>query len=265
MSSRKRFTFSVPTGLMRNMTQSQKLLGQIIVKIQKINALGHQALVVFDLDSTLFDVNPRLDQILLDFAANLDFQKQFPEQVNMLKNIKTLRGDWGIKNALQRIGLDGQHPEFEIAIHEFWKKTFFSNSYLHYDVPYEGAVNFVQALAHAGADIAYLTGRDIERMGVGSIEVLKKWNFPLNESQYQLVLKPHRSMNDADFKTNWFLSKTEYEKVWFFENEPINIHSLQEKRPEIEIIFLDTTHAGKASPPENIPQIMDFLFHFGDE
>lgn len=97
MTSRKRFTFSVPAGLMRNMTHSQKLLGQIIVKIQKINALGQRALVVFDLDSTLFDVNPRLDQILLDFAADSEFKKRFPTQVDMLNNIKTLRGDWGIK------------------------------------------------------------------------------------------------------------------------------------------------------------------------
>lgn len=102
-------------------------------------------------------------------------------------------------------------------------------------------------------------------MGTGSVEVLNQWKFPLNENQYQLVLKPHRSMDDADFKTNWFLSKTDYNKIWFFENEPLNIHSLQAARPEVEVIFLDTTHAGKAYPPENIPQIMDFLYHIGDE
>ncbi len=250
---------------MRNMTQSQILLGQIIVKIQKINALGHRALVVFDLDSTLFDVSPRLDRILLDFAANSHFQKKFPDQVSMLNNIKTLRGDWGIKNALQRVGLDGQHPEFEEAIHTFWQKTFFSNEYLKYDIPYDGAVEFVQAIAISGADIAYLTGRDVDRMGLGSVEVLKKWNFPLDNQQHQLILKPHRSMNDAEFKTHWFLSKSNYDRIWFFENEPVNIHSLMAARPEIEIIFLDTTHAGKVAPPENIPQIMDFLYHLGDE
>lgn len=247
------------------MTHSQKLLGQIIVKIKEINAMGQRSLVVFDLDSTLFDVNPRLEKILFDFTQNSEFIKKFPEQVSLLKDIKTLRGDWGIKNSLQRVGLDGHHLEFQKAIHSFWQETFFSNEYLHYDVPYEGAIEFVQKVADSGADIAYLTGRDVERMGKGSLEVLQKWNFPLQEKKFELVLKPHRSLDDAEFKTNWFKNKTSYEKIWFFENEPVNIHSLQAALPSIEIIFLDTTHAGKANPPDNIPQIMDFLFHLGED
>ncbi|MNK11903.1 hypothetical protein D3C87_299540 [compost metagenome] len=216
--------------------------------------------MVFDLDSTLFDVSPRLERILLDFAALPENQKLFPEQVLLFKGIKTLRSDWGIVGALQRAGLDGHHPEFQEAVRAFWHKSFFSNHYLQYDVPYEGAVEYVQSLHQAGARIAYLTGRDVERMGTGSVEILNKWGFPL-DSKSELVLKPHRSMDDAEFKSDWFIqaSQESFEKIYFFENEPVNLHRLLVTCPEVEMIFFKSTHAGKAEPPENIPAIMNFL------
>ncbi|MNL41004.1 hypothetical protein D3C87_1633890 [compost metagenome] len=178
----------------------------------------------------------------------------------LFKGIKTLRGDWGIANALKRAGLDGHHQEFQEAIHEFWHKNFFSNHYLQYDEPYEGAVDYVKALHQAGARIAYLTGRDVARLGTGSEEVLKKWNFPLDDRS-ELVLKPHKSMDDAEFKSDWFIeaSKGPFKKIYFFENEPVNLHKLLVTCPHVEMIFFKSTHAGKAEPPDSLPAIMNFL------
>lgn len=236
------------------------MLDEILVKVQEISKRGSRSLVVFDLDSTLFDVSPRLEKILLDFAANPFHQLQFPDQVALLRNIKTLRSDWGIKGALQRAGLDGHHADFQEAIRAYWEKNFFSNHYLQFDIPYEGAVEFVNQVAQAGANIAYLTGRDVDRMGGSSAEIIAQWGFPLNDKA-QLILKPHRSMDDAQFKTDWFLeARTEsYEKIFFFENEPVNLAHLALNCPEIEMIFFESTHAGKAEPPVNIPRIMNFL------
>ncbi len=243
------------------MTQSSPLLRQILVKIQKSSQRGERTLVVFDLDSTLFDVSPRLERILMDFAALPTSQARFPQQVPLFKAIKTLRTDWGIRGALERAGLDGHHPEFQAAVKDFWQKNFFSSHYLQYDVPYEGAIDYVKAVHKAGAQIAYLTGRDVARMGLGSEEVLRQWDLPLILGQADLVLKPHLSMDDARFKTDWFLEaqKESYEKIYFFENEPVNICLLQNDCPQVEIIFMDSTHAGEAEVAENIPRIMNFL------
>ncbi len=243
------------------MTQATPILSPILTKISQLTQQGLKTLVVYDLDSTLFDVSPRLERILIDFAAIPENQKRFPEQVEKFKHIKTMRSDWGIKGALERAGLDGHHPEFQAAVKDYWMQSFFSNHYLQYDIPYEGAIDFVKATYDAGANIAYLTGRDVTRMGTGSIEVLKQWDFPLVLGKADLVLKPHLSMNDAEFKTNWFLeAKTlGYEKIYFFENEPKNILHLQERAPDIEIVFIKSTHAGEAEPPEDIPTIMNFL------
>lgn len=243
------------------MTQSRHLLRQILVKIEEFQNQGQKALAVFDIDSTLFDVSPRVERILLDFAADPLFCRKFPEQIKVLKHIRTYRQDWGFKNALERAGLDGQHPEFQEALRDYWYLRFFSNDYLQYDLPYDGAVEYVNTVANLGTDVVYLTGRDVERMGAGSALTLRQAGFPLDDLQSRLVLKPHKSMDDAEFKSEWFTSlpKEQYAEKWFFENEPVNIHHLRKRAPEVNIVFFESTHAGKAAPPEDIPRIMHYL------
>lgn len=243
------------------MTHSSLLLRQILVKIEEFKNHGQQTLAVFDLDSTLFDVSPRVERILLEFAEHPTHRTQFPEQIQLLKDIRTHRKDWGFQNALVRAGLDGHHPEFQEAVREFWYQRFFSNDYLQYDLPYDGAVEYVNTVANLGAEVAYLTGRDVQRMGAGSALTLKHWGFPLDDIQTRLILKPHMSLDDAEFKTGWFagLPTNQYADVWFFENEPVNIHHLRQQQPQVKVVFFESTHAGKATPPEDIPRIMHFL------
>jgi hypothetical protein len=197
----------------------------------------------------------------MDFAEIPENQQRFPDQVKHFKNIKVERKDWGIKDSLIRAGLDGHHPEFQEKVRDFWRETFFSNDYLKYDKPYPGAVKYVKALYESGAEIIYLTGRDVHRMGEGSHKVLRDWDFPLDDKKSKLVLKPHRSMDDALFKKDWFqnLGTETHKKIWFFENEPVNINLIQEHSPQVEIIFFDSTHSRQAKAPENIPAIMHFL------
>ncbi len=245
------------------MTQSSHLLRQILVKIEEFQNRGLRSLAVFDIDSTLFDVSPRVERILMDFAEEPTSKANFPKQIQLFKDISTHRKDWGFKNALERAGLDGHHPEFQEALRKYWYQRFFSNDYLQYDLPYDGAVEYVNKAANLGAEVVYLTGRDVERMGSGSALTLKHAGFPLDDRQTQLVLKPHKGMDDAEFKTNWFtgLPKNHYADVWFFENEPVNIHHLRQRHPEVNVVFFESTHAGKASPPEDIPKIMHFLLN----
>lgn len=242
------------------MTRPDHTLRQILMRVSENARQGRESLAVFDLDSTLFDVGPRLQKVLEHFAADPANGIRFPEQVKHFSKLKVQPGDWGVKDALIRAGLDGHHPEFQVAMRDFWRARFFSNEYLDFDVPYPGAAEYVRRLADLGARVVYLTGRDVVRMGAGSETVLRKWNFPLGE-RAELVLKPHREMDDALFKTNWFLALTEdrYEDVWFFENEPVNINRMRLEAKHVEIVFFDSTHSRKEQPPVDLPRIMHFL------
>lgn len=235
---------------------------QILLQIKgllKQNPL--QPLVVFDLDSTLFDVSPRLEKVLIDISLTPEFMERFPEVNSYFRNIKTLRNDWGFIKVLQRAGVDHNHHELFDYVKEAWHQRFFSNEYIHYDVPYEGATFFVNQLHHLGIPIAYLTGRDVFRMEKGSIEVLKKWDFPLNDNNAKLILKPHKDMNDAKFKCDWFdtFDRSQYSKIYLFENEPVNINYIQARLPEIEMVFFDSTHSGKEPAPSEVATIINYL------
>lgn len=242
------------------MTQT-KLLRKILNETKDTSLQNGKSLAVFDLDSTLFDVSPRIQKVLWNFAHDAVFSERYPETVEILKNIRLEKKDWGIKQAVLRAGLGSHSAEFHEDLRGYWKKNFFSNSYLEYDKPYDGAVEFVRELQATGAQIVYLTGRDTFRMGEGSIKVLKKWAFPVGEDNAQLVLKPKAGMDDAQFKKDWFASQNleSYGHVWFFENEPANLWEIQKHLPKVQMIFFDSTHSGKAEPLPDVPTILHFL------
>lgn len=224
-------------------------------------------MAVFDLDSTLFDVVPRIQKVIESFAELPATKRDFPEAIELLRSARPERGDWGLKNAVLRVGLGSHSHEFHMRLKEHWLNHFFSNEFLHFDEPYEGAQQFVEALHHTGTQITYLTGRDVHRMGTGTVEVLKKWKFPIHTANSELVLKPMKGIDDAFFKTDWFLRSPleNYDQIWFFENEPMNIAPLREKLPHIQVIFFDSTHSGKAPTPLDLPTIEHFLFDEEDQ
>lgn len=233
------------------MIENSSNLNEILKITSEMAARNLRIMAVFDLDSTLFNVSTRTQKILEEFAHEHDEEN--------LKSVEVLHTDWGIKESLVRKGYQpDEHSELHTRLKNFWFERFFSNKYLHYDVPYPGAIEFVLELERAGAQIFYLTGRDVLRLGQGSKDVLLKWGFPCRDGQ--LILKPHRSMNDELFKRDWFinLDRSQYDKVYFFENEPVNINAVLQHCPDVEIIFLDTTHARTQTVTAPIKRIPHF-------
>ena len=245
-----------------NNSHPSNILTEILSKICKLTSLGEECLVVFDLDSTLFDVSPRLKKILDDVAELPEIKQHNPEVYEKLIKAYTLRTDWGIKDALVRVGLDPSqgYPDLHEKIKNFWVKNFFSNHYVHYDLPYDGSRTFVQILHDIGCQIVYLTGRDTFRMEKGSVEVLKKWSFPLDKTA-KLVMKPEKGMDDGLFKSDWFKDH-KVKNCWFFENEPVNINVLHKNHPEVDIVYFESTHSRKEIVPDHLIKINSFQVNF---
>lgn len=250
------------------MTRHHGILENLLLSLKSEVQQQHSILAVFDLDSTLFDVSPRIQKILEDLRDHPEIKKSYPQIIPYLKDVKTQRTDWGIKAALMRALSKVAPPplNFHKDARAFWARHFFSNEYLHFDHPVEGAVEFVNLLHGMGIEIAYLTGRDWERMGRGTVEVLKKWNFPTPDdstsvSPVRLAMKPAQGSDDSLFKSGWFesIKPHTYSKILFFENEPKILHSVKENHPEIEIFFMETTHSGKAEPDESWSKLPNFL------
>jgi hypothetical protein len=233
-------------------------LSQILKEIS--NQPPGASLVVFDLDSTLFDLAIRVTAILDQYARAPGNKARFPLECEALKRIEIRKGDWGLTEPLERLGISSSsHPEFVSDVQEAWAKGFFSNSFLQHDLPLPGAVQFVKDVMSAGADVIYLTGRDNPRMGSGTRQSLIETGFPLNDASARMVLKPSADMEDAAFKVDEIVTyRTKYQQIWLFENEPVNINAVSKRCPEVKMVFVDTCHSGLEEVHESISKIPHF-------
>ncbi|MCB0411583.1 MAG: HAD family hydrolase [Bdellovibrionales bacterium] len=223
-----------------------------------LNSLTHptnkETLFVFDLDSTIFCVSPRTQQILRDLGAQSEFQEKYPEESKILKEIETKPEDWGIRAALTRSGIRSTLEFFE-TVRTFWVEHFFSSNYLHLDLPYEGAIEYLHQLDQAGAHLRYLTGRDSERMRKGTLKSFEQWKIPLKSGD-DLIMKPRQGLKDEDYKVRYLKTFVgEFKSVYFFENEPLILNKVREDVPEVQLVFMESVHSGKSTAPSGLPTL----------
>lgn len=240
------------------------VLHQILHEAWDHSQSGRPFLAAFDLDSTLFDLTGRVTKIVDHFRQIDANRMRFPEECRLLESLEIHRSDWGLKAPLERLGIQCDGPFFK-ALHQHWADAFFSNNFLAYDEPLPGAVSFVRKLHELGAHIMYLTGRDIPRMGEGTYKSLLNKKFPVDHPTVQLVLKPHAHLDDANFKAEILRQiEARYERIWFFENEPVNLNLVARECPNVKLVFIDSTHSGREQPPPALERITHFEVDFSN-
>ena len=217
-------------------------------------------LAVFDLDSTLFDLTTRMCRIVDAFIAEPRFQHRYPRECELSRGLPIASSDWGLGEALARVGITkSSHPDFYNDLHVFWEQCFFSDSYLHHDEPLKGSVEFVRQIRESGAEIMYLTGRDVPRMLEGTKKSLRENGFPLNEPGIELRLKPVAEWDDAEFKVDVLRECAHrFGTIYLFENEPVNLNLVAEKLPDVRLVYIDTCHSGR----QEISSTLDSIKHF---
>lgn len=236
------------------------ILKQVLKDTAARTRNGQRVLTIFDLDSTLFDLTLRMVRIVEEFADDPEWKRLYPSECAILKTLPILSIDWSLRAPLERAGLfEKDHADFYRDLHRFWAACFFSGDYLHHDVALPGALNYVREAQKRGADIMYLTGRDVPRMYEGTARILKDQGFPVDGPGVDIVLKPLPDMDDAQFKLDVIRNLTEtYSKIWLFENEPVNLNLVAKHLPDVGLIFIDSCHSGK----EELAPILDRIVHF---
>lgn len=224
----------------------------------RIEGAKGKAVVVFDLDHTLYDNRPRTLQILIEFAASLP-----PEQVATANRIAGLKVDhvhYRLAETLGHVGIsDAATLESATA---FWAERFFTDEYVRYDVPIPGAVRYVQDLHARGAFVVYMTGRSAPQFLVGTTESLRRWGFPVGTPYTQLITKPDPETDDLVFKAKAFAQIDRLGRVVAaFENEPGNLAAMAEHWRDCVPVFLLTDfnpkHAGEELP-DRVRRVRDF-------
>ncbi|MDO8757586.1 MAG: hypothetical protein Q7J64_06220 [Elusimicrobiota bacterium] len=213
------------------------------------------AIVVFDLDDTLFSTADRHLRILAEFAARMEASDA--RSADLLRGITREKLRYSVTDTAKDHGLDEALAK---DLRAFWFARFFKNPYLLEDSIIAGGPEYAAEVIARGGRVFYMTGRD-ERMREGTEASLLRHRFPEPDgNKAVLVLKPRFDTPDFAFK-NEALTKIAGmgTVVGSFENEPGHVNMFIEHFPKGMHFLLETKHSGKpVKPHAAILRIKDF-------
>ena len=215
---------------------------------------GSTGVLVFDLDSTVFDNRPRQARILRELGA--------ARSVAPLTKcaVEHWTSGWDLKAAMIACGMapgdaEGMYKDAKA----FWGERFFTSEYCVDDVAVPGAPEFLKACVDTRAQVAYLTGRH-EEMRRGTVECLKKCAMPEPGGSVHLIMKPTPKENDDAFKRVAHARIDELgELIAAFDNEPTHANDYASRFPKAVVVHLATDHSGrKVELVERVISVPDF-------
>ena len=221
---------------------------------------GHPPAWVFDLDSTLFCVGPRIKAI---FAAFLR-EHPSPPQVwqRVLPFLDPATQEYSIEGSFRKAFARFDNVRSRElaadaweAFRDYWNLHFFSDRYLHHDLAYPGSQSFVQRVADAGFEVVYLTGRDRPRTAAGTYGALRHSGY-LMDHRCHVLMKPDRETSDVDFKRHaCSVLRSRFHPVVFLDNEPENLVMFAREFPTADIVFFHSVMSGRV-PLEDYSQVL---------
>ncbi|MCB9892779.1 MAG: hypothetical protein H6833_14095 [Planctomycetes bacterium] len=235
----------------------QEKLREVFPRIAESLADGALPIVLFDLDSTLFETGSRNLRILREFAdAQRGAHAELPELVAAL-TVDDM--GWNVHECLSRRGVED--AALLQALRGFWFERFFTDEYVKTDLPAPGSVEFVNHCHQAGAMIYYLSGRHVGGMETGTVQALTDHGFPFWRGRCAIHLKPSFDMADRAFKDEAVADIRSYKGrvVASFENEPGNANLFLEAFPGALHFLLDTvTSPEPETPSPELIVVRDF-------
>ncbi len=233
------------------MISQKELLDALLAEV----AATPRAIVVFDLDDTLFSTADRHLRILAEFAAAIEAADA--RAAGLLRAITRSTLRYAIADTVKDAGLADALTK---DLHDFWLARFFKNPYLLEDSIIPGGPEYAAELILRGGRVIYMTGRD-ESMREGTQASLLRHGFPQPDGKStSLVLKPRFDARDFAFKNEALRKIAEMGTVTgSFENEPAHVNLFIERFPQGRHFLLETKHSGKPVEPHSaVHRIRDF-------
>jgi len=199
-----------------------------------------QAVLVFDLDSTVFDNRPRQARIVREYGQKAGHPALLRCQAHHFES------GWDLTGGVVKLGVSQAEAQaMEKELRRFWGARFFTSDYCRDDIEVVGAPRFLAACVATGAQVAYVTGR-YEKMREGTLEALSRCGLPLPGGRVSLLMKPALRDSDDDYKrTAHGTLETMGRVVAAFDNEPIHANDYARRFPEALVVHLATDDSGR--------------------
>ena len=230
----------------------KQVLDEVVQRCRKVLEKKELPIVVFDLDSTLFNVSKRSYEILREWLAHPESQT-FSETLKEMHGLEPAEMKYSLQDVWEKRKIPHEAEPFSTHFKHaknYWRKRFFGNEYLVHDEPTPGAIQFVKNLYELGVKIVYLTGRDVPLMSFGTFDQLREAGLPIEIERTRLILKPKRYIDDLDFKSQ--AAKTIMgwgTVVASFENEPKNLVAMSQVYDAGTMnIFIETVSSDHPAP-----------------
>ncbi|MCP4632975.1 MAG: hypothetical protein GY855_08605 [candidate division Zixibacteria bacterium] len=235
---------------------NNEFLNKVLERTERLKKEGKTPLAIFDLDGTLFTYTLRVRNILLDALEGKE--KEFPGAKTLIEHIPHTEYEYLVLDTIKKYDID--IPGLNDYILEFWERWFFANKYLKYDQPVPGGVDFVNAISESGIYIIYLTGRDIPRMGEGTIASIKNTGYPFGDGKAEIILKPKYEDDNWEHKNKSVERiKQMGEVALAIDNEPGEVNILADKFPDAIVVMVHTLHSpGAPEPRDSVLHIKNF-------
>ncbi len=208
--------------------------------LAKATAAGSKGLLVFDLDSTVFDNRPRQSRIVREYG-----KAQKLAALEACEPKHWVSG-WDLKAAMIACGLsDAVATQHYDEAKKFWGARFFTSEYCLDDIAVPGAPEFLAAAVKTGAQVVYVTGRH-EEMRDGSVKCMAKCGMPVPGGSVSLVMKPTLRESDDTYKVSAHAQLAKMGTVIAaFDNEPTHANDYANKFTDAVVIHLATDHSGR--------------------
>lgn len=241
-----------------------EVLGTVVTRVQAVAAAGERPVVVFDLDSTIYNNGPRNVAIAREFARD----HAGDPLAAKLASLSTASVSFSLPGMIASCGVDVSSPEGKAlleAYKPYWMERFFDDTHVLFDTAYPAAATNVLRIWHAtdsaSADkrvaVVYLTGRHVAGAGrfpagmeKGTRADIARDGMPLDGERSLLIMKDAFGASDAEFK-NAASAKIRSlgHVVATFDNEPGNVSVFTAAFPDAINVWVRTIDSGAPALP----------------
>lgn len=226
-------------------------------KIAGSRDLAEIRLLIIDLDGTIVDYSLRTYKIFMEAADSLNLPDNLKREI-----VNSNPDDFHYYPESSLIEMGFKKGDLLTRMIKFWESNFLSNRFLHLDKPLERVREFVKNILNMGINIVYLTGRDDENMGEGTIDWLRRFHFLTDDRKTNLLMKTDIRLTNVQAKIagcESIKSKKLGQPALIIDNEPGELEAVWRRFPDAIGVLMDTPNSGRPSRlPDATIRIKDF-------